>query len=89
MRDGSKVVRVSYVKKYGEEEPGWLVGYGRFEGNRFVLEGEFTARQVIIRSESYGLVAYQTTPAGEVVDRGWIMARYRHIEYDGRVCVIF
>ena len=86
--DGSRVARISYMKAMGDSGPGWLVGYGRFEGLKFVMEGEFIAKELVIRISSYGLVAYQTTPQGETVDRGWILVPYKRIEFDGNRCII-
>jgi len=88
VKDGSRVARISYMKAIGDSRPGWLVGYGRFEGHRFVMEGEFTARELVIRKASYGLIAYQTSPQGETIDRGWIMVPYTRIDFDGELCII-
>ncbi|MEN3048177.1 MAG: hypothetical protein ABDH63_05295 [Candidatus Caldarchaeales archaeon] len=83
-----KVARINYLKRYGEEPPGWVIGYGRLEGRRFYLEGEIVARHLIINAKSYGMIAFQDVPGGETVDRGWIMVPYRRIEFDGELCVI-
>ncbi|MCS7094933.1 MAG: hypothetical protein NZ988_03885 [Thaumarchaeota archaeon] len=83
-----KVARINYIKKYGEEPPGWVIGYGRLEGRRFYLEGEVIARHLIINAKSYGMIAFQDTPSGETVDRGWILVPYTKLEFDGELCVI-
>uniref|UniRef100_A0A7C5U7P3 Uncharacterized protein n=1 Tax=Caldiarchaeum subterraneum TaxID=311458 RepID=A0A7C5U7P3_CALS0 len=83
-----KAVRISYWKMFGEEPPGWLVGVGYIDGNKFVLEEEFIAQELVVKSETYGLIAFQKPEGGTVVDRGWILTFSDKIEFDGKRCVI-
>ncbi|MEM4280700.1 MAG: hypothetical protein QW470_01480 [Candidatus Caldarchaeum sp.] len=83
-----KAVRINYWKKFGEDQPGWLVGVGRIQGRKFVLEEEFVAQELVIKSTAYGLIAFLKPEEGQTVDRGWIVTFYENIEFDGRRCVI-
>jgi len=87
-RSLSRVARISYMKGFGEEPPGWLVGLGVLEENRFILVEEFVARKLSIKAASYGMVGFQTPENGDAVDRGWILVPYKNISFDGENCVI-
>lgn len=87
-KERRKAVRISYWKMLGEEPPGWVIGKGFLEGNRFVLEEEFIARELVIKSEAFGFIAFQKPEHGDLVDRGWILTFSEKIEYDGKRCVI-
>jgi hypothetical protein len=84
----SKVARISYWKAYGEEPPGWLVGLGVLNENRFILKEEFIAPKLSIKTSSYGMVGFQTPQDGMTVDRGWILVPYKNVFFDGEHCVI-
>ncbi|MEM3096119.1 MAG: hypothetical protein QXV62_03875, partial [Nitrososphaerota archaeon] len=43
----TRVARISYMKAFGDAPPGWIVGYGRFENNKFVMEDEIVARHLV------------------------------------------
>lgn len=83
-----KAVRISYWKMYGDEPPGWLVGTGFLEGNKFVLEKEFITQELVVKSETFGFIAFQKPGEGNIVDRGWILTFCEKIEFDGKRCVI-
>ncbi|MEM0349405.1 MAG: hypothetical protein QXE96_03740 [Candidatus Caldarchaeum sp.] len=87
-KTAGKAVRISYWKKFGDDPPGWLIGVGRIEGNRFVLEEEFVAEELLLKTDAYGLVGFQRPEQGEAVDRGWIIAFADNVDYDGRRCII-
>lgn len=76
------------MKAFGEAPPGWIIGYGRFEGKRFVIGDEIVVRHLTIRKTCNGHIAYQTTPDGETVDRRWIPVPFTWIELDGDVRTI-
>nr|BAL53397.1 hypothetical protein HGMM_F06G04C06 [uncultured crenarchaeote] len=87
-RNSRKTVRISYWKKFGDDPPGWLVGVGRIEGNRFILEEEFVAEELLLKTDAYGFVGFQRPEQGEAVDRGWIIAFAGEVKYDGQRCII-
>jgi hypothetical protein len=83
-----RVARINYLKSYGPDAPpGWVIGIGRIEGSKFLLEEEFVARHLIINAKAFGMVGIQKR-GEESYDRGWILVPYSKIEYDGEVCVI-
>jgi len=88
LADGHKAARINYWKKFGDDPPGWLVGLGRIQGRKFVLEEEFVAQELVINAASYGFIAFQKPEDGRTVDRGWIIAFYHKVVFDGRRCVI-
>ncbi|MEM0383420.1 MAG: hypothetical protein QXS57_05460 [Candidatus Caldarchaeum sp.] len=83
-----RVARINYWKKFGDDSPGWVVGVGRIEGNRFVLEEEFIAVELVVEARSFGFIGFQKRDVGEEVDRGWIITFFDRIEFDGRRCLI-
>ncbi|MCS7129254.1 MAG: hypothetical protein NZ919_01245 [Candidatus Caldarchaeum sp.] len=83
-----RVARINYWKRFGEDRPGWLVGVGRIEGNRFVLEEEFIAYELVVESKTYGFIGFQKREGEEEVDRGWIITFFNKIQFDGQRCVI-
>ncbi|MCS6783962.1 MAG: hypothetical protein NZ921_02985 [Candidatus Caldarchaeum sp.] len=87
-RQRQKAVRISYWKMFGDEPPGWLVGTGYLDGNRFILEEEFITREIVVKTQTFGFIAFQKPMQGDIVDRGWILTFCEKIEYDGRRCVI-
>jgi hypothetical protein len=55
-----KVARINYLKSYGPDAPpGWVIGIGRIEGMKFLLEEEFVARHLIINAKAFGMVGIQ------------------------------
>lgn len=83
-----KAVRISYWKMFGEEPPGWLIGVGRMEGNKFVVEQEFVAQELIVKTQTFGYIAFQKPEHGDLIDRGWILTFSDRVEFDGKKCVI-
>jgi hypothetical protein len=84
----SKVARINYLKSYGTDAPpGWVIGIGRIEGTKFLLEEEFVAKHLIINAKSFDMVGIQKR-GEESYDRCWMLVPYSEMECDGEVCVI-